>query len=417
MEAMKNVFCLFALLPLIAAAQPAWIDDGLVAYYPFGGEDSFPVERSLQIVDGFKPGTKATSFNGTDAYVKADLKASQFNQFDSLSVGFWVRFDDHENNKTLTVFDIWHGTTNTSGMEGKDVGLLYQIGPNKVVWGTKAGGESAGSALNANYSISAGTDEDYAEWVHLYAIWDFKDAIPKFKFFANGKHVPTLDTELSFNEFNSIGQNLFIGGHNSWYDRDDGNNDNMRFGGLGARIAAFRIYNRALSATEISQLHAYESQPQSSSNTGKASAMAQVVNGFIVGAEIIDGGYGYTSIPEVTMTGGGGSGVVATATLTNGQVTGINILNPGIGYTSAPTVSIAAPPELAPSGYIKAVKKGLGIELTINTEQGAHYQLQRTADLFDWEDDGDVITGRGEPIKIMRGKQQAQRFWRVVVNP
>ena len=24
-----------ALLPLVAAAQPAWLDDGLVAYYPF----------------------------------------------------------------------------------------------------------------------------------------------------------------------------------------------------------------------------------------------------------------------------------------------------------------------------------------------------------------------------------------------
>jgi hypothetical protein len=38
MQVMKNVFCLFALLPLIAAAQPAWIDNGLVAHYPFDGE-------------------------------------------------------------------------------------------------------------------------------------------------------------------------------------------------------------------------------------------------------------------------------------------------------------------------------------------------------------------------------------------
>jgi hypothetical protein len=38
MKALKNVFCLFALLPLIVAAQPAWINDGLVAYYPFDGD-------------------------------------------------------------------------------------------------------------------------------------------------------------------------------------------------------------------------------------------------------------------------------------------------------------------------------------------------------------------------------------------
>ena len=97
-----------------------------------------------------------------------------------------------------------------------------------------------------------------------------------------------------------------------------------------------------------------QSEYLSSSNTRKASAMAQVVNGFIVGAEIIDGGYGYTSNPEVTITGEGGFGAIATATVSAGQVIKINIQNPGFGYTGNPTIDIAAPPVPPASAYATA---------------------------------------------------------------
>lgn len=52
------------------------------------------------------------------------------------------------------------------------------------------------------------------------------------------------------------------------------------------------------------------------------------------------GGSGYTDIPTVTFTGGGGAGMKAVALVTGGSVTGISIVHPGTGYTSAPTVSI-----------------------------------------------------------------------------
>ncbi len=55
-----------------------------------------------------------------------------------------------------------------------------------------------------------------------------------------------------------------------------------------------------------------------------------------------DQGAGYTVPPVVTISGGGGSGALATAILdVNGAVTHIRITNPGAGYTSAPNVSIA----------------------------------------------------------------------------
>jgi hypothetical protein len=55
------------------------------------------------------------------------------------------------------------------------------------------------------------------------------------------------------------------------------------------------------------------------------------------------GGSGYTSEPNVTISGVG-KGASAIATVSGGVVTAIAITNPGSGYTAAPTVSIAAPP-------------------------------------------------------------------------
>jgi hypothetical protein len=104
-----------------------------------------------------------------------------------------------------------------------------------------------------------------------------------------------------------------------------------------------RIYNRALSDLEVKSLYKYESQLQPN-NPSIATATAQVVNGFVVGATITSGGSGYTNNPTVTITGGGGTGAKATATQFNGVVTSITITNPGSGYTSTPTITIEPPP-------------------------------------------------------------------------
>lgn len=55
--------------------------------------------------------------------------------------------------------------------------------------------------------------------------------------------------------------------------------------------------------------------------------------------DLTNGGTGYTSSPTVIISGGGGTGAMATATLTGNQVTAINITANGSGYTSAPTIS------------------------------------------------------------------------------
>ena len=56
------------------------------------------------------------------------------------------------------------------------------------------------------------------------------------------------------------------------------------------------------------------------------------------------GGFGYTTLPAVTLSGGGGTGASATAILGNGGVRSITVTAGGSGYLAAPKVLIAAPP-------------------------------------------------------------------------
>jgi hypothetical protein len=77
----------------------------------------------------------------------------------------------------------------------------------------------------------------------------------------------------------------------------------------------------------------------------QATATANFSGGYVTIYTVTFGGNGYTVVPAVTVSGGGGSGASATAHLTGGAVTSITVNHPGNGsYTTAPTVSIAPPP-------------------------------------------------------------------------
>lgn len=74
-----------------------------------------------------------------------------------------------------------------------------------------------------------------------------------------------------------------------------------------------------------------------------ATAVATVVNGFIVAITVTDGGGGYTTAPMITISGGGGNGAKAIAVINDGVVNQIIVQNAGTGYSSTPTVLIPAP--------------------------------------------------------------------------
>jgi hypothetical protein len=74
-----------------------------------------------------------------------------------------------------------------------------------------------------------------------------------------------------------------------------------------------------------------------------ATANSVLTNGFVVGVNITDGGYGYTNTPTVRIIGGGGTGAQAVAVVSNGVIIAVNVLDAGDGYTSAPLVVINPP--------------------------------------------------------------------------
>jgi len=70
-------------------------------------------------------------------------------------------------------------------------------------------------------------------------------------------------------------------------------------------------------------------------------------------------GSGYVSVPAVTASGGGGSGLSVTANVVGGQVTSYTITNNGSGYTGCPTLVVAAPPSSATPTPVLDQRRGM----------------------------------------------------------
>lgn len=71
---------------------------------------------------------------------------------------------------------------------------------------------------------------------------------------------------------------------------------------------------------------------------------------FVRGVDVIDGGFGYKKVPNVSFSGGGGSGAAAKAELIDGRVHRIAMLDYGANYTSPPTVTVGEPDGASPAG-------------------------------------------------------------------
>ena len=75
-----------------------------------------------------------------------------------------------------------------------------------------------------------------------------------------------------------------------------------------------------------------------------AAATAKAENGTIGIITMTSGGSGYTTSPTITFTGVSTTGAAATAVVSAaGTISAIHITNAGAGYSTAPTISIAAP--------------------------------------------------------------------------
>jgi hypothetical protein len=161
------------------------------------------------------------------------------------------------------------------------------------------------------------------------------------------------------------------------------------------------LYSRALSATEIQYLVTPVCTPH------KAVATAQVVNGFVVGAMITDGGCGYTNAPLVLIQG---SGTGATATVSNGIVTAINITSAGTGYgTNPPPRIVIASPPFEPTVSIYISRIGVAKHVVL----GRNYVLESSTNFTHWFPTGPPFTAVSETVTNEFLVSETGRFFRL----
>lgn len=77
-------------------------------------------------------------------------------------------------------------------------------------------------------------------------------------------------------------------------------------------------------------------------SSGTAAASATAVNSTITAINVVSGGSGYATLPQVNVVGTGGV-TVARATVVNTTITAITVTAGGTGYTGVPTVTVSAP--------------------------------------------------------------------------
>ncbi len=103
-------------------------------------------------------------------------------------------------------------------------------------------------------------------------------------------------------------------------------------------------------------------------------------------------GNGYIVAPDVTLSGGGGSGATATATINNnGRVRDVTVVSGGSGYTNAPDVAFSSPAAQGPDQVFAPALANATIAaptIVVNQDQDFHLDLSNVGfafrpDLFD----------------------------------
>jgi hypothetical protein len=147
--------------------------------------------------------------------------------------------------------------------------------------------------------------------------------------------------------------------------------------------------------------------------SNSATAVAQLVNGFVVGVTLVNPGFGYKSTPTIQISGGGGSGAVAEAKMSNGIITEVVIKNPGIGYTSLPDVIIDAVDQPPHELSIRVSRISLNMKVSV----GKRYQLQSSENLTDWGVLGDPFVAQSPELSQEFTVSDKPTYYRLIQMP
>ena len=245
---------------------------------------------------------------------------------------------------------------------------------------------------NAGNGVGTGIPLPLRTWTHLAATFE----AGTYNFYINGQLVGTA-TGKTLGPTNDAPLEIGQSGTCELFD------------GLLDEVS---IYSRALSASEIAAIYNAGSAGKCGPPPRGATASAVVSYGFVVAANITDGGYGYTNTPTVKIIGGGGSGAQAVAVLSNGVVIAVNFLNAGSGYTSTPLIVIDPPfipnpvLDIAPMSFLTFS----------NLTLGGAYQLQQSVGWY-WSNQPVSFTATNALYTQMVAGVAGSEDYRLALNP
>jgi hypothetical protein len=154
----------------------------------------------------------------------------------------------------------------------------------------------------------------------------------------------------------------------------------------------------------------------------------------VTGVEVITGGTGYSLVPTVTISGGGGTGALAVALIdiSTGAITSIQLKNAGSGYTSTPMVTVngngtgaVLSAKLRTEYFSSNVAMSYNAPRSITTElkfdrisytsnmvtwsPNTEYQLQLGGDgITVWVESGDLVTHQGLVYQPLAGVSNSE---------
>ncbi len=311
------------LTPRMGLAQPAFITNGLVAFYPFSGDFNDQSGNGLALAN-FGGNLGADRFGTTNSALILTNGAT-------LSTVVPVPITSN-GDRTIA---LWVGPISKTALPyGRLVGWGGgPLGFTTLFYRSYKPNAFAMDAGGAIASVLPGVTP-LGTWTHL--VWTYSTNLGLSSFYVNGvKKNTTIETGTAATQLNTTSGPLILG--------DISQVEYAAAAAFNGYLDEVRVYSRVLSDAEVQGLYNYDSVPEPQ-KVHTALATAQVVNGFIVGYQITDAGYGYTNPPGVTFVGGGGHGAAASTVISNKVVIAINPDEPGRSYNSSVSVVIDPPP-------------------------------------------------------------------------
>jgi hypothetical protein len=368
-------------------AQTTFMTNGLVAYYPFNGnandesgqKNHGTVSGAVLTTDRFGNDGQAYIFTNGVSITSIRNVGISGNQERTLSA--WVKADYHPWPKGL--FLGW----NPAGH------ACYLMFPEDISYGeVRAFRFQMDGGPDLSVMSEPPGEAVQGTWHHV--VWTYKANFGSSAFYLDGRALTNFYAPGAGSPTTTLstGDNKLVMGPS--------------FTGLMDEV---RIYSRALSAAEVKALFDYEKSP-AIQVPHRATATAQVVNGFVVGFTVTDPGYGYTNnpLPAVRIRDGSGVDATAHAVVENGQVVRVEIDNPGHGYSSNATVVIAPPP-FSPTLKMEVLKVALDMSVVL----GRKYQLEASTDLQTWAKVGAAFVAEDDMIRQEFDVTATGRFFRL----